>query len=123
MAVRSPLPNRIPRTRGKAAEMIPGQRTLGSTRKPDNQTDHFGSYSWLWWLNGVDRHGQRMFPDAPTDLYCANGHGGPRAVWVLPGLDLVVSYNDARPNRWVSGRDNPSNTALKLLVAAVEKQK
>jgi CubicO group peptidase (beta-lactamase class C family) len=122
MAVRSPLPNRIPRTRGKAAEMIPGQRTLGSTRKPDNQTDHFGSYSWLWWLNGVDRHGQRMFPDAPTDLYCANGHGGPRAVWVLPGLDLVVSYNDARPNRWVSGRDNPSNTALKLLVAAVEKK-
>ena len=52
--------------------------------------DHFGSYSWLWWINGVDRHGVRMFPDAPHDLFGAFGHGGPRAMWVIPSLDVVV---------------------------------
>jgi hypothetical protein len=55
MAVRSPLPNSIPRAGREAAEMIPGQRTLGSGSKPDNQTDHFGSYRWLWWVNRSSR--------------------------------------------------------------------
>ncbi len=118
MAVTSPLPNSIPRAGSKAAEMIPGQRTIGSHNKPDNQTDHFGSYSWLWWINGIDRHGVRMFPDAPHDLFGAFGHGGPRAMWVIPSLDIVVSYNDANLHGWTSGRNNPTNTAIKLLVAA-----
>lgn len=119
-AVHSPLPNSIPRARLEPAEMIAGQRTIGSKRTPDNQTDHFGSYSWLWWVNGVDRHGTRMFPDAPHDLYGAFGHGGPRAMWVIPSRDLVVSYNDAELRNWTSGRDNPTNTAMKLLMTALE---
>ncbi|RMG39270.1 MAG: hypothetical protein D6725_05470 [Planctomycetota bacterium] len=119
LVVSDPLPNSIPRAGNRLAEMIPGQRTHGSERKPDNQADHFGSYSWLWWVNGVDRHGTRMFPDAPPDLFGAFGHGGPRAMWAIPSLDIVVSYNDARMHRWTSGRDNPTNTAMKLLVEAV----
>ena len=118
MAVSSPLPNAIPRADGKAAEMIPGQRTIGSGAKPDSQTDHFGSYSWLWWINGVDRNGTPMFPDAPEDTYGAFGHGGPRAMWVIPSLDVVVSYNDAKLDRWTSGRENPTGRAMKLLVEA-----
>ncbi len=120
MAVNSALPNSIPRAGNKAAEMIAGQRTMGSSRKPDNQTDHFGSYSWLWWINGVDRRGTRMFPAAPHDLYGAFGHGGPRAMWVIPSLDMVVSYNDATMRNWTSGKENPTNEAMKLLVKAVE---
>jgi hypothetical protein len=100
--------------------MIPGQRTMGSRTLPDNQTDHFGSYSWLWWTNGVDRSGQRMWPDAPEDTFGAFGHGGPRALWVIPSLDLVVSYNDARLDGWTSGVKNPTNQAMKLLVEAVD---
>lgn len=119
MAVTSSLPNTIPRAGDEAAEMIPGQRSIGSTRVPDNQTDHFGSYSWLWWTNGVDRHGTRMLPAAPADLYGAFGHGGPRAMWVIPSLDIVVSYNDAKMDRWVSGRENSTNEATRLLVDAV----
>lgn len=119
MAVTSPLPNAIPRAGQKIAEMIPGQRTIGSGAKPDNQTDHFGSYSWLWWINGVDRDGMRMWPDAPHDTYGAFGHGGPRTMWVMPGLDIVVSYNDANLREWTSGRKNPTNTAMKLLVESV----
>jgi len=119
LAVTSPVPNSIPRAGQTAAEMIPGQRSIGSRRIPDNQTDHFGSYSWLWWINGVDRRGVRMFPDAPTDLYGAFGHGGPRAMWVIPSLDLAVSYNDARMRQWTSGRGNPTNQAISLLLSAV----
>ena len=44
MAVSSPLPNSIPRAGNKAAEMIAGQRSIGSGSRPDNQTDHFGSF-------------------------------------------------------------------------------
>lgn len=119
MAVASPLPNTIPRAGNEAAEMIPGQRSIGSTRVPDNQSDHFGSYSWLWWLNGIDRHGTRMFPAAPHDLYGAFGHGGPRALWVIPSLDIVVSYNDASMHDWVSGAANPTNEAMRRLIAAL----
>jgi len=57
MAVGSPLPNSIPRAGNKAAEMISGQRSMGSGSKPDNQTDHFGSYSWLWWTKKRERTG------------------------------------------------------------------
>jgi hypothetical protein len=119
MAVSSPLPNAIPRAGRKAAEMIPGQRSLGSQSKPDNQTDHFGSYSWLWWVNGVDRDGTQFWPDAPHDTYGAFGHGGPRAMWVIPCLDIVVSYNDARLRQWHSGESSPTNQAMKRFVAAV----
>ncbi len=113
MAVTSPLPNSIPRAGKEAAEMIPGQRSIGSRSIPDNQTDHFGSYSWLWWTNGVDRDGRRHWPDAPQDTYLASGHGGPRVMCVIPSLDLIVSWNDAR----VRGREM-KNQALGLLVEA-----
>ncbi|MBP7053056.1 MAG: serine hydrolase [Phycisphaerae bacterium] len=118
MAVTSPLPNSIPRAGDKAAEMIPGQRSLGSRQIPDNQTDHMGSYSWLWWVNGVDREGLRHWPDAPTDAFGCFGHGGMRAVVVFPSLDLIVSWNDTR----IEGRDK-ENEALRLLLDAVVEPK
>ncbi|MFQ6096551.1 MAG: hypothetical protein ACE5O2_02405, partial [Armatimonadota bacterium] len=114
MAVTSPLPNTIPRTAGQEAQMMPRQRSIGSRRIPDNQCDHLGSYSWLWWTNGVDREGKRHWPDAPEDAYGAFGHGGPRAMVVIPSLDLIISWNDAN----VRSRE-AENRALSLLTSAV----
>jgi len=95
MAVSSPLPLSIPRTAGVAAEMIPGQRSIGSTLVPDNQTDHDGCYSWLWWLNGVQRDGQRRWPGAPTNVYACLGHAnGKRGMAVMPSQDIVLAWND-----------------------------
>ena len=100
--------------------MIPGQRTIGSRNVPDNQTNHFGSYSWLWWVNGVDRDGNRMWADAPTDTFGAFGHGGPRAMYVIPSQGIIVSYNDASNlKNWVSGGENPTGQAMKMLMSAV----
>jgi len=118
MAVTSPLPGSFPRTAGKRAEMIPGQRSLGSRAIPDNQCDHLGSYSWLWWVNGVDRYGKRHWPAAPLDTYGAFGHGGIRAMIVIPSLDIIVSWNDTRIER----RDM-ENHALGLLVSAAKDRK
>ncbi|MFQ6042225.1 MAG: hypothetical protein ACE5PV_15320 [Candidatus Poribacteria bacterium] len=116
MAVTSPLPNSIPRTIGTVAEMIPGQRSIGSRNIPDDQTDHFGSYSWLWWTNGVDREGKRHWPNAPVDAYGAFGHGGIRAMVVIPSLDVIVSWNDSQ----IDSRDK-EDSALALLKDAVVK--
>lgn len=113
--VSEPLPNAIPRTAGRAAEMLPDKRSIGSRRIPDNQCDHIGSYSWLWWVNGVDRQGRRHWPDVPHRAFGCFGHGGMRAMVVVPELDLIISWNDSK----VQGRDM-ENHALGLLVKAVK---
>ncbi|MBN1344172.1 MAG: hypothetical protein JXQ73_15915, partial [Phycisphaerae bacterium] len=111
MAVTSPLTNAIPRTTGQPAQMIQGQRSIGGK---NNQTDHKGSYSFAWWVNGVNREGKRMWPDAPLDTYGAFGHGGMRAMIVLPSLDLILCWNDSR----IDGSE-AENKALQILVGAV----
>lgn len=114
MATTDPLRNSLPRTSGIAAEMLPNQRSLGSEKIPDNQTDHDGSYSWLWWVNGVDRYGNRNWPAAPLDAYAALGHGGEDGMAVLPSLDIIVSWNS-------SGLPDGAlcNDAITLLMDAV----
>jgi CubicO group peptidase (beta-lactamase class C family) len=114
MAVTSPLPNSIPRAGNVAAEMIPDQRSIGSRRIPDNQCDHVGSYSWLWWTNGVSRQGNLHWPDVPVDTYGCFGHGGLRAMVVIPSLELIISWNDTK----ISGSEM-ENHALKLLKDSV----
>ncbi len=114
LATRMPLPAGLPRASSAAAPMLPDQRSLGSRRIPDNQTEHFGSYSYLWWVNGIDRDGRRHWPDAPVDTYAALGHGGKRALWIIPSLDLVVSWNDT-----IVESPSQENEALRRLVVAV----
>ena len=114
MAVTSPLSADLPRAGKTLAEMIPGQRTLGSQTIPDNQCEHGGSYSFLWWVNGVDSKGRRRWPDVPAGAYGCFGHGGIRAMVVIPSLDLVVSWNDTKINNHdIEGK------ALGLLAGAV----
>lgn len=113
LSTRSLLSNAIPRTRAREAQLIADQRSMGSLSVPDDQCDHLGSYSFLWWANGVDRDGRRHWPDVPTDAYGAFGHGGPRAMVVIPSLDVIVSWNDAG----ITTRE-AENEALSLLARA-----
>ncbi len=115
-----PLNGTFPRTQAEPAEMCPGQRSLGSERVPDNQCDHDGSYSWLWWTNGVDRHGQRHWPDAPLDVYAALGHrNGMRGMAVIPSLDIVFSWNDTVLGD-MKDESNPLNTVFRLMREAAK---
>ena len=117
---RSPLPATLPQSTGVAAEMLPGQRTIGSTRVPDNQTPHLGCYSWLWWVNSVRPAGTRLWPSAPPDTFCALGHSnGMRGLAVIPSWDIVMSWNDTTLDKkpWTNPETDPHplDEAFKLL--------
>src|ERR1019366_8735619 len=102
-------------TTDKAAEMIPGQRTDGSSIVPDDECDQRGSYSWLWWTNGVDRNGKRNWPTAPADAYACLGHeNGQRGLAVLPSLDIVVAWNDTDFGK-LPAEPNPPGLFLGLI--------
>ncbi len=121
LAVSSPIPLSIPRTAGQPSEMIPGQRTIGSTLVPDNQTDHDGGYSWLWWVNGVRRNGDRKWPDAPPDVYACLGHSnGKRGMAVMPSQQIVIAWNDTTLDTRPSD-PHPLNYVFKALMAGVVK--
>jgi hypothetical protein len=117
---RSALPPSLPQSAGVVAEMLPGQRSIGSTRIPDNQTPHLGCYSWLWWVNNIRSSGTRLWPSAPPDTYCALGHGnGMRGLAVIPSWDIVMSWNDTTLDKkpWPDQlRDpHPLDEAFKLI--------
>jgi len=115
-ALSEPVPNTIPRAGFEAAEMIEGQRSIGSTRVPDNQTPHHGSYSWLWWINGIDENGERYWPDAPNEVYTALGHkNGKRGMAVIPSLEIVIAWNDTKLDQMESD-PHPLNEVFQLLV-------
>jgi len=97
-------------------ELIPGDYVELATHQvnPDVPDAYYG---YDWFVNA----GQSLWPDAPPDTFGAFGHGGPRAMFVIPSLDIVVSYNDAHElSKWVNGPDNPTNRAIGLLVDAVQ---
>ena len=122
MALHSPISPRTPRTNGQEAAMLPGQRTLGGGR--DQTPTGPGFYSFNWWLNGTNAAGQRLFVGAPPDAFAASGHGGKRVLFVVPSLDLVVSWNDSDIEDHDTSPENPKtkmNQAARLLTEAVAK--
>lgn len=120
-SLNSIVPADLPRSSGKEAEMLPGQRTLGGGK---NQTPTGpGYYSFNWWVNAVGPGGKRLYVDGPQDLYLAAGHGGMRMLIIIPSLDLVVSWNDSPIDDHDASPGNPNarcNRAVKLLVEAAQ---
>ena len=116
----SPIPASTPLTSKQDADMLPGQRSLGGTKSitPNGP----GVYSFNWWLNRTDKEGRRALPTAPLDTILASGHGAKRTLWVIPSLDLVVSWNDSLVDDHDKSPGNPDtklNRAARLLVEAV----
>lgn len=120
LAIHSPLPPRTPLTRGIDADMLPGQRSMGGGKNITPVGP--GCYSFNWWLNTTNAAGQRLFVDAPADTYVASGHGGKRALVIMPSLDLIAVWNDSAINDHDRSPGNPdtrNNRALRELVSAV----
>ena len=120
MALNSPVPADLPRTSGAEATMLAGQRSIGGTR--DITPTGPGYYTFNWWANGKNAKGRRLFVDAPPDTFVASGHGGRRALWIIPSLDLIVSWNDSAINDHDNSPGNPKtqcNLAARLMVEAV----
>ena len=102
--------------------MLPGQRTLGGGR--DQTPTGPGFYSFNWWLNGTNAAGQRLFVAAPPEAFAASGHGGKRVLFIVPSLDLIVSWNDSGIEDHDQSPGNPNtrmNQAARLLTEAAVK--
>jgi CubicO group peptidase (beta-lactamase class C family) len=122
LALASPVPANLPRTAGRDADMLPGQRTLGGRR--DQTPVGPGVYSFNWWQNRHGPQGQRLWLDAPPDTFAASGHWGRRMLWIIPSLDLVVSWNDAQmdeQNNAPADPDGKENRAVKLMREAAQR--
>ncbi len=119
-AISEPVANSVPRAGMRAAEMIAGQRSLGSEAIPDNQSDHFGSYSWCWWINGVDAAGRRYWPASTPDTFCALGdENGRRGIGVVPSRELVISWNETVLDSYPEV-PHPLNECFDQLLSACE---
>jgi CubicO group peptidase (beta-lactamase class C family) len=119
-AITSPIAAETLLTTSREAEMLPGQRSLGGGKNITPVGPGF--YSFNWWTNGRDKAGRRLFVDAPADTYVASGHGGKRALWVIPSLDLIVAWNDSDVEDHDSSPGNPNtkcNRAARLMKEAV----
>jgi CubicO group peptidase (beta-lactamase class C family) len=116
----SPVAAALPRTGGKEAEMLPGQRSIGGSKNITPAGPGF--YSFNWWLNRTNKNGQRLFATAPPDTYVAAGHGGKRMLWIIPSLDLIVSWNDSPIEDHDESPGNPDtrcNQAARLITESV----
>jgi CubicO group peptidase (beta-lactamase class C family) len=123
LALHSLVPADMPPTKGKDAAMLPKQRSLGGGKNITPVGPGF--YSFHWWLNRTDKAGKRLYVDAPPDTFAALGHGGERALWVIPSLDLIVAWNDARIDDHNASPGNPKtkcNRAARLMREAVRRQ-
>jgi CubicO group peptidase (beta-lactamase class C family) len=117
MAISSPIPANTPLTRGLDADMLPRQRSMGGSKNITPVGP--GCYSFNWWLNRTNAAGEKLFVDAPPDLFVASGHGGIRVMLVIPSLDLIASWNDSKITDHDKSRGNPNtrnNRAFKVLV-------
>jgi CubicO group peptidase (beta-lactamase class C family) len=115
-----PVAAGTPLTAGRDAAMLPRQRSLGGGKNITRVGP--GYYSFNWWLNAKDRRGKRLYGDAPPDTVVACGHGGMRMLWVIPSLDLVVAWNEARVEDHDASPADPQTTcnrAARLLREAV----
>ena len=122
LMLHNPVPVDTPPVSGREADMLPGQRSIGGGKNITPIGPGF--YSFNWWLNKTDKQGRRLFPAAPPDTFVASGHGGKRAVWIFPSLDLVVSWNDTSVEDHDDSPGNPdtqTNRAVRLIVDSVKK--
>ena len=100
--------------------MLPGQHSIGGGKNITPVGP--GYYSFNWWLNRTNQVSQRLYVDAPADTYVASGHGGKRTLWIIPGLDLVVCWNDSPIDDHDASPGNPNtkcNQTARLMVEAV----
>lgn len=88
----SVVPVQVPLSEASAADMIPGQKTVGGPVWNVSPIGP-GQYSFHFWKNERGASGVAMLPDAPQDTILASGKWGEAALWIIPSLELVVAWN------------------------------
>ena len=108
LMVQSVVPHDLPRTLGKSASMLPGQRTLGGRGASgrDLMEDGPGYYSFNWWINHPPGTPEPLYSALPASSFAADGHVHRHMLWVIPEYDMVVVWLDTNlgGNRKLVGR-------------------
>jgi VCBS repeat-containing protein len=87
--VRTQVPGTMPRSAGPDDDYL----NVGSVGGGTDQADYGpGIYGTAWWFNDkVGTTGLRAWPDAPLDMFQANGHWNLEIVVIIPSLNMVVA--------------------------------
>src|SRR5262249_41931050 len=106
LALDSSVPADLPRTEGKNAEMLAGQKSMGGGKNiaPIGP----GFYSFNWWLNRTDKDGNRLLASLPLDAFIAAGHGGEKVMICVPKWDLIVRWYTNSVNDFDASPSDPN---------------
>ena len=79
-----------------------------------------GMFGASWWFNEtVGTTGLRAWPDAPLDMFQANGHWDGEIVVMIPSLNLLVAARGAWGSFVPGDPTSGMNQRLRLLTSAV----
>jgi hypothetical protein len=115
--MRSQVPGTTPRSAGPDADYL----NVGTVGGGTDQSEHGpGLYGAAWWFNDtVGTTGLRAWPDAPLDMFQANGHWDREVIVMVPSLNLLVSARGAWGSFVPGDPSSGMNQRLRLLTIAV----
>jgi VCBS repeat-containing protein len=115
--MRTQVPATTPRSAGSDVDYL----NVGSVGGGTDQTEFGpGQYGSAWWFNDtVGTTGLRPWPDAPLDMFQANGHWNREIVVMIPSLNLLVAARGAWGSFVPGDPSSGLNQRLRLLMTAV----
>lgn len=91
--MRTQVPGTLPRSAGPDIDYLNAGTVGGGTDQAEYGP---GLYGTAWWFNDtVGTTGLRGWPDAPLDMFQANGHWDREVVVMIPSMNLVVAARGA----------------------------
>jgi Big-like domain-containing protein/beta-lactamase family protein len=114
---RAQVPGTTPRSAGPDVDYL----NVGSVGGGTDQSEYGpGIFGASWWFNDtVGTSGLRAWPDAPLDMFQANGHWSDEIVIMIPSLNLLVAARGWWGSFEPGNPDSGMNRTLRLLTQAV----
>jgi VCBS repeat-containing protein len=115
--MRTQVPGDLPRTAAPDADYL----NVGSLGGGTDETEYGpGQFGASWWFNDtVGTTGLRAWPDAPLDMFQANGHWDREIVVMIPSLNLLVAARGAWGSFVPGDPSSGMNQRLRILTSAV----
>ena len=115
--MRTQVPGATPRSAGPDVDYL----NVGSVGGGTDQTEYGpGQFGVSWWFNDtVGTTGLRPWPDAPLDMFQANGHWNKEIVVMIPSLNLLVAARGTWGSFVPGDPSSGMNQRLRTLTSAV----
>jgi hypothetical protein len=115
--MRTQVPGEVPRSAGPDIDYLNVGSLGGGTDESEYGPGLFGA---SWWFNDtVGTTGLRAWPDAPLDMFQANGHWTREVMVMIPSMNLVVAARGAWGTFVPGDPTSGMNQRLRLLTTAV----